>query len=217
MTQSNTRSTAMKRTLLGMLVVAAVFALAHPTAAAAPEAAGVPGEGPAGDWLGALDVGPTKLRLALHVEAAADGTLTAVLHSVDQGARIPVDTLEIEERAWRRTAGSIGATSTGTMNADGSAVEGTFTQGDRSFPLRLVRLAEPFALAAGNEDFEVRVLTGLNHLFQHAESGAVDEYGAIEETFSPQALNLVTDWIGARFGGAATRRAERDARPVASP
>lgn len=476
-------------------------------AEAAPEAAGVPGEGPAGDWLGALDVGPTKLRLALHVEAAADGTLTAVLHSVDQDARIPVDTLEVEERAWRLTAGSIGATFTGTMNADGSAVDGTFTQGDRSFPLRLVRLAEPFALvrpqeprppfpyesrevafrnegagirlagtlvvppgdgpfpavvlvtgsgpqdrdeslmghkpflvladhlarrgvaslryddrgagesegdhmgstvadfaadaaaalaflaaqpkidgdglgivghsegglaaprvaaahrevdflvllappgeplgalvlrqeadalrrsgaaaalierstarqsaslavladeslttdevkerlramaadraeglgpdeiallgddaavearialgatpwfrsllredpavhlrkvtvpvlalfgdrdvqvaaevnaplveealaAAGNEDAEVRVLPGLNHLFQNAESGAVAEYGTIEETFSPQALDLVADWIGARFGGVATRRAERDERPVASP
>jgi pimeloyl-ACP methyl ester carboxylesterase len=98
-----------------------------------------------------LDVGPTKLRLALHVEAAADGTLTAVLDSVDQDARIPVETLQVEERAWRLTAGSIGATFTGTMNADGSAVDGTWSQGGRGLPLRLVRLAEPFALVRPQE------------------------------------------------------------------
>lgn len=113
----------------------------------APAPPAVPGEGAVGDWMGALDVGPMELRLALHVEAAEDGTLSAVLHSIDQGARIQVDTLVVEERAWRLTAGSIGATFTGTMNADGSAVDGTWSQGGRSLPLRLHRLAEPFTLS----------------------------------------------------------------------
>ena len=47
----------------------------------------------------------------------------------------------------------------------------------------------------GNKDFQATELPGLNHLFQHAQTGAPREYGAIEETFSPGALGLVSDWI----------------------
>ena len=53
--------------------------------------------------------------------------------------------------------------------------------------------------AAANEDFEVRILPGLNHLFQHAATGALSEDGEIEETFAPEALEIVGDWIAARF------------------
>jgi hypothetical protein len=38
-------------------------------------------------------------------------------------------------------------------------------------------------------------LEGLNHLFQNAETGAVSEYARIEETFSPEAIDLITGWI----------------------
>jgi pimeloyl-ACP methyl ester carboxylesterase len=38
-------------------------------------------------------------------------------------------------------------------------------------------------------------LEGLNHLFQHAGSGSPTEYGAIAETFAPEALEAVGDWI----------------------
>jgi uncharacterized protein len=51
----------------------------------------------------------------------------------------------------------------------------------------------------GNKDFSVRRLEGLNHLFQHAETGAPAEYGTIEETFAPEALSAISEWIGARF------------------
>ena len=49
--------------------------------------------------------------------------------------------------------------------------------------------------AAGNTDFEAVALSGLNHLFQTAETGAVSEYSLIEETMSPTALQRVGDWI----------------------
>jgi pimeloyl-ACP methyl ester carboxylesterase len=48
---------------------------------------------------------------------------------------------------------------------------------------------------AGNQDFEVRELPELNHLLQHAYSGSPAEYAAIEETFSPGALQILSDWI----------------------
>lgn len=54
--------------------------------------------------------------------------------------------------------------------------------------------------AAGNKDVTVRELPGLNHLFQPAATGAVTEYGQIEETFSPEALKIISDWIHMRFG-----------------
>jgi pimeloyl-ACP methyl ester carboxylesterase len=47
----------------------------------------------------------------------------------------------------------------------------------------------------GNKDFETVELPGLNHLFQHCQSGSPTEYGAIEETFSPDALDRITAWL----------------------
>lgn len=47
----------------------------------------------------------------------------------------------------------------------------------------------------GNQDFTVKLLPGLNHLFQTCTSGAVSEYGEIEETIAPQVLEIVTAWL----------------------
>jgi fermentation-respiration switch protein FrsA (DUF1100 family) len=47
----------------------------------------------------------------------------------------------------------------------------------------------------GNIDVTVKKLPGLNHLFQRCESGSPDEYGIIEETFSPEALDVLLEWI----------------------
>jgi pimeloyl-ACP methyl ester carboxylesterase len=48
---------------------------------------------------------------------------------------------------------------------------------------------------AGNQDCVVKELPGLNHMFQTAVSGAVSEYGKIEETIAPTALKSMTEWI----------------------
>jgi uncharacterized protein len=47
----------------------------------------------------------------------------------------------------------------------------------------------------GNKDFQANELPGLNHLFQHAPTGSINEYGSIEETMAPEALNTVSDWV----------------------
>lgn len=52
----------------------------------------------------------------------------------------------------------------------------------------------------GNEDTTAKVLPGLNHLFQHATTGTLAEYAEIEETFDPDTLRLISDWILERFG-----------------
>lgn len=59
----------------------------------------------------------------------------------------------------------------------------------------LAGIADALA-AAGNRTFVTAELPALNHLFQTARTGAVSEYGLIDETFAPSALHLVSDWIG---------------------
>ena len=46
-----------------------------------------------------------------------------------------------------------------------------------------------------NKNFVTKELPGLNHLFQECKTGSPDEYGEIEQTFSPIALDEVLNWI----------------------
>ena len=52
---------------------------------------------------------------------------------------------------------------------------------------------------AGNKDVTIKELEGLNHLFQTADTGSLQEYSHIEETFSPVALEIIRHWILKRF------------------
>jgi fermentation-respiration switch protein FrsA (DUF1100 family) len=51
---------------------------------------------------------------------------------------------------------------------------------------------------AGDTQTDTRQLAGLNHLFQHAYSGSPTEYPAIEETFSPEAMQIIGEWLVAQ-------------------
>ncbi|MDX1642533.1 MAG: alpha/beta fold hydrolase, partial [Balneolaceae bacterium] len=48
---------------------------------------------------------------------------------------------------------------------------------------------------AGNEDFTIKELEGLNHMFQESETGSMLEYSEIEQTFSPSVLEEISKWI----------------------
>lgn len=50
------------------------------------------------------------------------------------------------------------------------------------------------SITAG-KDVTITELPGLNHAFQHARTGAMDEYATLEETFAPEALAMISDWI----------------------
>ena len=41
----------------------------------------------------------------------------------------------------------------------------------------------------------IKSMPGLNHLFQHCVKCSVDEYAELEETFSPEVLQIITEWI----------------------
>ena len=49
--------------------------------------------------------------------------------------------------------------------------------------------------SAKNKNYKIVELPGLNHLFQEATTGSVDEYATIEQTISPKALSIMSDWI----------------------
>lgn len=43
--------------------------------------------------------------------------------------------------------------------------------------------------------YEIKEMPGLNHLFQTCTKCTVEEYGMLEETFSPAALQAIGDWL----------------------
>lgn len=47
----------------------------------------------------------------------------------------------------------------------------------------------------GNRNVKTVKIDGLNHLFQHCKTGLPSEYSGIEETFSPEVLKIIADWI----------------------
>ena len=54
------------------------------------------------------------------------------------------------------------------------------------------------AMAGSSGRLTSLALPGLNHLFQHARTGLPSEYGSLEESFAPEALGIIGDWILAR-------------------
>lgn len=58
-----------------------------------------------------------------------------------------------------------------------------------------LELIEKAMKESGNENYKIAELKGLNHLFQESETGSPNEYAKIEQTISPTALNLISDWI----------------------
>ena len=67
---------------------------------------------------------------------------------------------------------------------------------DKQVPARENLQAIKTALdAGGNKNYTIKELPNLNHLLQTAETGNISEYAKIEETISPTALQLITDWI----------------------
>jgi len=59
---------------------------------------------------------------------------------------------------------------------------------------------EKYLKAAGNNKSKVMEFPGLNHLFQRAKTGYLDEYAKIDETISPAVLEVIAAWIKAQAG-----------------
>ncbi|MRX68202.1 hypothetical protein SAMN06265349_103548 [Flavobacterium resistens] len=54
---------------------------------------------------------------------------------------------------------------------------------------------EKTLLKAGNKNVKTKELPNLNHLFQESKTGSPEEYEKIEQTFSPLALEEISNWM----------------------
>ena len=48
---------------------------------------------------------------------------------------------------------------------------------------------------ANNKQYSIKSYPNLNHLFQESTTGEIDEYGKIEQTFSPIVMSDMAKWI----------------------
>jgi CubicO group peptidase (beta-lactamase class C family) len=134
----------MKRTFMKNLALIALSALAlSPLCRAQAQIAG--------DWQGTLITPGPQLHLVLHIAAAKDGSLTATLDSVDQGANgIPVTAVTLKDSKLSLTVDAVHGTYEGTVNKDATEIDGTWSQG-QPLELNFKRApAQPAASAAAS-------------------------------------------------------------------
>jgi len=120
------------------LILAILVCLAAPPQAGAQEIVG--------DWQGTLKVNSAELRLVLHVTKDDAGHLKAMLDSIDQDADdIPVTSITLKEGNLKFEVLDVHGDYQGTFNADGTAIEGTWTQ-LQPLPLTFRRLIVPIKI-----------------------------------------------------------------------
>ncbi|HEV2988399.1 MAG TPA: alpha/beta fold hydrolase [Candidatus Angelobacter sp.] len=95
-----------------------------------------------GDWQGTLKVGPTELRLVLHITKDNSG-FKATLDSIDQGANgIPVSSVSLKDSRLDLTIEAVHGTYQGKVNREGTVITGTWTQ-TQPLPLEFKRAKAP--------------------------------------------------------------------------
>jgi hypothetical protein len=94
-----------------------------------------------GNWKGTLEVpdGP-KLRLAIKIGKAPDDSFAGTMASLDQGGReMPTMNISFTNPAVRLEWKGIRGVYQGTLNQEGTAMEGKWEQGGKPLPLKLER------------------------------------------------------------------------------
>ncbi len=90
-----------------------------------------------GIWAGTLSVGPQSLRLVVRVEEQ-DGEYRVSFESPDQSSvRIPVSSISVADSSVEFAIPAIGGSYKGQLDEAGAAIQGTWSQGGQSAPLKL--------------------------------------------------------------------------------
>ncbi len=111
-----------------------------------------------GEWLGTVKAGDTQLRVAWHVVAARDGSITSTIDNLDQRIYdLPVSSMTVKDNALTLNLDTvrlldgdtinIRGTFTGTINADATEIHGSWVQG-QTLELDLKRVPLQAALNA---------------------------------------------------------------------
>ena len=128
-----------------LVVVVSSHALAQQDDAPPPKAAVVDIEPALGTFLGTLQAGPKRLPLVFRIERGRGERGTGTMDSPDQGAMgIPVESIVLRaDRSVTLRCSAVRGEFTGTLNADASEIDGTWSQGGQVFPLLLIRGQPP--------------------------------------------------------------------------
>jgi hypothetical protein len=92
-----------------------------------------------GLWHGALSAGGRTLRVALTIENQADGTSLAHSVSLDEGGLTMPAVVSQSGRSVKIETRGVITAFVGTLNAAGTELSGTWTQGATSLPLAMTR------------------------------------------------------------------------------
>lgn len=121
-----------------------------------------------GQWQGTLHAPNQDLRTVVKISKTADGKLTAVLYSIDQGGGgINASSVSVEGSTVKYAISMINGSFTGTLSADGNTIDGTWTQNNGPIALTLVRAtpdtawalpAPPKPMTATDPSFEVATI-----------------------------------------------------------
>ena len=95
-----------------------------------------------GNWEGVIKIQNQELRLVLHVQETA-GKLTATFDSPDQYvAGMPVDTIELKGQQLSFEIKRILSLYSGTLDKDGKAISGCWSQLGMSLPVSFKKAAQ---------------------------------------------------------------------------
>jgi hypothetical protein len=91
-----------------------------------------------GHWKGTLDLKQVKLRLIINIAKLSDGTFSASMESLDQGANeIPANSIIYSSPNVRIEWNGLNGVFNGRLN--NGKLSGSFKQGPQTFPLNLER------------------------------------------------------------------------------
>lgn len=97
-----------------------------------------------GIWLGSFSAGGLELRLVFHITKNADGTLSGIMDSPDQGASgIELDPVTFEEGTLSATWSPGQFLYTARLGENGLELVGGFTQGGATFELNMKKVEKP--------------------------------------------------------------------------
>ncbi len=104
---------------------------------AAPQFTGAQHEG---KWLGTIEAGAAKLRVAITLTKSSNGKWGGSLDSLDQGAMgLPISNVKVEGQRVTLEVPSVRGTYDAKLSADGKDLDGTWTQGS-PLPLKMRRI-----------------------------------------------------------------------------
>jgi uncharacterized protein (TIGR03435 family) len=98
-----------------------------------------------GNWQGTLQAG-ASLRIVFRITKDGDG-LKSTMHSIDQGGQGIASTITVQGPNVKISIPAIAGGYEGRLSADGTSMEGTWSQGPGKLPLNLVRATKETAWA----------------------------------------------------------------------